>query len=304
MAQKKKKEVSGRSFGLKLKDETKQGIYAVVFFLLAIFTILAPFGIAGIAGDSVYKAFFSLFGYGYYLLPIGLGIVGATFIEITESDFFRNRIIGLVLFLVSGLGIFELSIKDAGGVVGRLVAYPFFRLFGIYVGILFLGGIFLTSIFILFDKKPNLKAFFERIRAFFSRKEVGEDYYEEELPPEEVLPPEEAEGEKTEEKDPTITNGVDDETAYINESRERKYSHVYVPPPLSLLSRDKGKPDVGDIKANSNIIKRTLQNFGIEVEMDEITIGPTVTRYALKPAEGVKLSRIVGLQNDLALALA
>ena len=53
-----------------------------------------------------------------------------------------------------------------------------------------------------------------------------------------------------------------------------------------------------------NIIKRTLQHFGIEVEMDEITIGPTVTRYALKPAEGVKLSRIVGLQNDIALALA
>ena len=38
--------------------------------------------------------------------------------------------------------------------------------------------------------------------------------------------------------------------------------------------------------------------------MDEITVGPTVTRYALKPAEGMKLSRIVGLQNDLALALA
>ena len=38
--------------------------------------------------------------------------------------------------------------------------------------------------------------------------------------------------------------------------------------------------------------------------MDEITIGPTVTRYALKPAEGVKLSRIIGLTNDLALALA
>jgi len=45
-------------------------------------------------------------------------------------------------------------------------------------------------------------------------------------------------------------------------------------------------------------------NFGISVEMDEVTIGPTVTRYALKPAQGVKLSRIVGLQNDLALALA
>src|SRR3989304_3498833 len=78
----------------------------------------------------------------------------------------------------------------------------------------------------------------------------------------------------------------------------------YLPPTLSLLEEDRGKPNVGDIKSNSNIIKRTLANFGIEVEMDEITIGPTVTRYALKPAEGVKLSRIIALQNDLALALA
>jgi S-DNA-T family DNA segregation ATPase FtsK/SpoIIIE len=78
----------------------------------------------------------------------------------------------------------------------------------------------------------------------------------------------------------------------------------FTPPPLSLLEKDRGKPETGDIKANANIIKRTLQNFGITVEMDEISIGPSVTRYALKPAEGVKLSRIVGLNNDLALALA
>jgi S-DNA-T family DNA segregation ATPase FtsK/SpoIIIE len=47
-----------------------------------------------------------------------------------------------------------------------------------------------------------------------------------------------------------------------------------------------------------------LQNFGIEVEMDEVSIGPTVTRYAMKPAEGIKLSRIVALKQDLALSLA
>jgi DNA segregation ATPase FtsK/SpoIIIE, S-DNA-T family len=53
-----------------------------------------------------------------------------------------------------------------------------------------------------------------------------------------------------------------------------------------------------------NIIKRTLQNFGIQVEMDEASIGPTVTRYAMKPAEGVRLSKIVALQSNLELALA
>ena len=53
-----------------------------------------------------------------------------------------------------------------------------------------------------------------------------------------------------------------------------------------------------------DIIKRTLANFNIDVEMDEVSIGPSVTRYALKPAEGVKLSRIVALQNNLELNLA
>ncbi len=53
-----------------------------------------------------------------------------------------------------------------------------------------------------------------------------------------------------------------------------------------------------------NIIKRTLQNFGIQVEMDEANIGPTVTRYSMKPAEGVRLAKIVALQSNLELALA
>lgn len=87
-------------------------------------------------------------------------------------------------------------------------------------------------------------------------------------------------------------------------NNERSLPSTYTPPPISLLAETKGTPRVGDIKANANLIKRTLHNFGIDVEMDEVSVGPTVTRYALKPAEGVKLSRIVGLQNDLALALA
>jgi len=53
-----------------------------------------------------------------------------------------------------------------------------------------------------------------------------------------------------------------------------------------------------------NIIKRTLENFGIQVEMGEVNVGPSITRYTLRPAQGTKLSKIVALQNELALALA
>ena len=125
---------------------------------------------------------------------------------------------------------------------------------------------------------------------------------------EKSMPKEEEKEESTSEK---IKNALgvgkkkeEEEEEEIPIKKRKSGLGSYIPPPLSLLEEDRGKPNTGDIKANANIIKRTLANFGIEVEMDEITVGPTVTRYALKPAEGVKLSRIVGLQNDFALSLA
>ena len=78
----------------------------------------------------------------------------------------------------------------------------------------------------------------------------------------------------------------------------------YNPPPLDLLRSSVEKPNAGDLRANANIIKRTLESFGIPVEMGEINIGPKITRYTLRPAEGVKLSRIIALNQDLAMALA
>ena len=75
-------------------------------------------------------------------------------------------------------------------------------------------------------------------------------------------------------------------------------------PPLSLLESKRDKPTSGDINANKNIIQETLAEFGIEVDMGEVRVGPTVTQYTLKPRSGIKLSRITALSNDLSLALA
>jgi len=78
----------------------------------------------------------------------------------------------------------------------------------------------------------------------------------------------------------------------------------YALPPIDLLSKTETVPTSGNIKENSSIIKKTLENFGILVEMSEVNVGPTVTQYAFKPAEGVKLSKITTLSNNLALGLA
>ena len=75
-------------------------------------------------------------------------------------------------------------------------------------------------------------------------------------------------------------------------------------PPVDLLVTRKGKPTSGDLKTNAKIIKDTLAEFNINVDMGEARVGPTVTQYTLKPRKGVKLSKITSLSKDLALALA
>src|SRR3989344_927684 len=65
----------------------------------------------------------------------------------------------------------------------------------------------------------------------------------------------------------------------------KNFSGPYLPPPLTLLKKDAGKAVAGDVKANSLTIKRTLKEFGINVEMDAVESGPAITRYSLKPAQ-------------------
>lgn len=98
-------------------------------------------------------------------------------------------------------------------------------------------------------------------------------------------------------------NGKEVVPIVVNASQPTKKGK-YSLPPLDLLSKNETPPTSGNIKENSLIIKKTLENFGIPVEMAEVNVGPAVTQYAFKPAEGVKLSKITTLSNNLALALA
>ena len=295
----------------KLKPETKHGIWSVVFFVLALFFILAAFGTAGVAGRFFYNIFRYLLGVGYSLVPTLFILLGYSFVKSEKPEVGTSRAISSILFLVSSLGLFDIaSMKNAGGIIGKFVAKPLVSLFDVYASIIFLGALLIISLLVMFDTKPMLIPLFKNFINFFSKK-LGKNNGENETEEQETV--EENEEEKTQEiKEKIITEPKKKEEKRIEKKEEEMtlspankfISQAYTPPPLSLLEEDKGKPNTGDIKANANIIKRTLQNFGIEVEMDEITVGPTVTRYALKPAEGMKLSRIVGLQSDLALALA
>ena len=300
----------------RLKTETKHTIWAVVFFVFALFLFLALFGIAGAGGQASYDFLNYLFGYGYVLIPILFLLLGWSFVKVERPNIGWMRTVSSVTFLLSGLGIINIpSTNNAGGLFGSMVSTPLVSLFDVYASIIFLGAILIISILVMFDTRPELMPLVRNIWGMITKKKIkteieinGVEADENEFSPPAKGETLEAEGVSKTKNDPSFIlplAGEEEQSELpIKKRKSSGLISTYVPPPLELLEEDKGKPNTGDIKGNANIIKRTLMNFGIEVEMDEITVGPTVTRYALKPAEGVKLSRIVGLQNDLALALA
>ncbi len=308
---------------VKLQPETVDAIWAILFVVLAVFLLLAAFDGAGMLGSQLYGLMSYLFGVGYFLMPILLVMLGISFVKSVTHTFALPKVIGAFIFFVSGLSMVHLLVPGHGGVVGGFIASPIVRLVDAEATFLFLFAFLVISFIVMFDTPLHFKF----IRNWLdSRKAKDQEDLQLASPKisgnsEEIVLTrkqlQDINTDKEKEDEPTPTREVSKpkEPVIAEETNTptggefsifgaKKSNSNWTPPPLSILAGDKGKPGVGDVKANANLIKRTLMNFGIPVEMDEITIGPTVTRYALKPAEGVKLSRIEGLQQNLALALA
>ncbi len=316
-----------------LQESTLHSVWGILLLVGSLFFLLASFKIGGIVGENIYSGLTTLLGFGYYLLPLLLFILSLSFFSDHDRKFPFSKTIGSVIFFFSGLGLFDLIVPETGGVVGRLVAAPFLKFFDVTTGLIFLIALLIIAVLVIFDSALRKEHFMPWRRFKKDSIEDGEDIEDELVKGkiDEAAAAAEiarmkaaaklAEGETGEEEHLGVLASIrkkmgvqtekpaEPETTTPSDMIQVSRKSIllgknYIQPPLSLLEIDKGKPQVGDIKANANIIKRTLQNFGIDVEMDEISIGPSVTRYALKPAEGVKLSRILGLQNNLALALA
>lgn len=304
MAKKRKNNSNRPSLFEITSKETGNAILGVLSAVLAIIFLLAAFGIGGSAGKLIYKFFAYLFGIGYYLIPIVFVVLTISLLRSEERDFAKRQILGALLLFVSTLGFIDLLFRSEGGVVGHFISSPLISIFDTVVSGILLAALAIISILVIFDTSIRLDLL-DLIARIFRKKKLGDELEESEIDAvEEAVGKYDEENEEEEPAPAKSRNKKADDDELFTPMLIRRSGKEWVPPPLSLLGRDRGKPGVGDIKANANLIKRTLQNFGIVVEMDEISIGPTVTRYALKPAEGVKLSKILGLQNNLELALA
>jgi len=281
---------------------------AVVLLAAGCLLGLSMFGAAGPVGTAAFTASYAIIGIGSFFLPFALIAVGlyAGFSRPVLAPLTASGFLIILVAILAFAGIFP----DAqfGGLAGTWIGNALAGFFGFWGTLVLLMAAIAIGIVILIDLEWLGAILTERTAAYWERRNATDDDAENTGEFDDVVGVPEADpyGDPDDQlvpHEPVVTvfnrtEGVVAKTGIANFDAE------YNPPPLSILAVDRGRPGVGDIKANANIIKRTFQNFGIPLEMDEVSVGPTVTRYAVKPAEGVRLSKIVSLANNLELALA
>lgn len=224
---------------------------------------------------------------------------------------------------------------NGGGYIGWGLSRLFSYVFGFWGGVLVLVALLLIGLVLVFNTslariigRESLLAkifrpFFGFFRSLVSDREYneyneenGEDQAEndvldawrkKEVPArlEEIEEEDEDDGE--DEKSAGISAGAaifKKDSPKIQEKIVWPRRSLKIDLPIELLNNKFSKAIGGDTEANAKRIQQTLEKFGIPVEMGATKVGPTVTQYTFRPAEGVKLSRITTLSNDLSLALA
>jgi S-DNA-T family DNA segregation ATPase FtsK/SpoIIIE len=284
-----------------LHPDTRKWLFVVGFLALALILLLAGFHQAGPAGESFYKITKTLFGWGYYLLPIVSVLLGLSFLSPDQKKFFGLPAVGGGVFILSGLGLMQIISAESGGIIGKLIGsleIPF----GTAAAVIILLAALAGSVLIILNRPLHI---FNWKKNKSDEEEEDEEELNIQLPMELPKEDKKKKPEPEEEKEEKELNVKDmDLSLPAGGALLSRPIKNYIAPPLDLLVSTVEKPTIGDLRGNANIIKRTLESFGIAVEMGEINVGPTVTRYTLKPAEGMKLSRITSLGQDLALALA
>jgi len=284
-----------------LGQETRNSIWGIVSFSLALLSFLSFVGRAGKAGELFNLTSRSLFGWGFFIIPIAFVFLGISFVKSLSRRIYSSAMFGTALFVVTFLGLFYIfgggdthARVIQGGYLGVILGYPLLASVGFTASTIVL--LTLSLIAVLISLNISISGLFAKAPEKDDSTEVvvkkGNDFADQRKP--EFKPT------ATPLAHPAKAEQMSDKEFVIKNLKLGKWTL----PPLDLLNEDQEEAVTGDINASATIIKRTLSNFGIDVEMGEVSIGPTVTQFTLRPAVGVKLSRIGALNPDLSLALA
>lgn len=331
-----------------MSPATRRQVSGVFQFMIGMLILLALREQAGTAGNAVRTVLTFFFGKWSIIFPAAL-VVSALLHFFTSEDHFKTkRSVGLVLCLVSFLGLMHIGApiqdiatkkEELGGAIGFLASVPFLLFFSRPVGYTVLGALFFIGVAVAFE--PNFGAIWQFIRERMAKSEpvklrapraprvetrAEDDEEEEDREKGDILEEEHAETElnivrpafaqATAGKkgkgalarkiaDAQSAKNVKAKIKDILQMKDTRFEE-WTFPGLELLEDTRSELTIDDeeLKMQAKKIEEKLEEFEITVTMRDAHPGPTVTQFTLQPAEGIKLSKIESLKDDLALALA
>jgi len=304
-----------------------QQVVSLILGLGGVLLLLAIFNLAGPAPLALFEFTRNLLGYTAFIVPVVLLTLMVQKFLSEENKLSGSVYGGSILFLASLSAFIHLFVDPlesafvvqegkGGGMIGSgLDSFLSGFLSPIAAGVILFALMLLSLLFVL---KIPIKDVFA---AFFS-------IFKQEPAKDEMRPREAAAVEKhsrsvddiklntgvaiendsrDEQKTPRLSSMRNSVAQDKAEERKDALTMASDPnwnlPSIDLLSNKQSKADPGDIKHNAQVIKDTMQDFKIDVEMEEANVGPKVTQYTLKPPSGVRLSKITALDGNLALSL-
>jgi S-DNA-T family DNA segregation ATPase FtsK/SpoIIIE len=219
--------------------------------------------------------------------------------------FFFLSILGLIQLFVSHTDSHALAHKFGGAIGFALGYFPRELLGDVATGVLFVGmgwicavmsfGIRISQFFV---KKETIREKKDFPKNLSGKEEKQQKHFQNEL---EII-----DSVRSGKKQASINLAEKEKPDELTAAKNRALTGQWEPPSLELLKDDAATiiVDENDLRKKADLIREKFDQFGIDVSMKSVHVGPTVTQFTLEPAAGVKLTKITALKNDIALALA
>ncbi len=286
--------------------------FSLVLILLAVLMFIGSLGTGGPLAVKLHEwARFATGGLAFFL-PIVLIFVSVIRLRSETTRLPRSIMVGLFIFIAAVSGFLHLFVDradslafanngDGGGFIGHLASSALLTVLNTFTaGLLLVVAIVISLHYVMSLPLTTMLRMLGIMRK--DKKEGEEDEDNEESKTEFTL----NEGVPVQRRGlRSLRNtaeglGENDNQDALTAASDPDWKF----PGLELLNKKQDTADAGDIEGNAKIIKTTLEDFGINVDMQGANVGPRVTQYTMAPPNGVRLSKITALDNNLALNLA
>jgi S-DNA-T family DNA segregation ATPase FtsK/SpoIIIE len=279
---------------INLSPETSRHLTGWFILIITTVFLISLIADGGIITLKIKNWLDFLFGWNSYLLIILLFSFGYSYLaQSTTGQLIKRGLAFLIIILI--FSFFTHFLFREGGWLGEVII-NLSRYIGIY-GLFFISFIFIIfASWLIWERK-----FFEFLKFIFIQGKQQFGQLEKSFKLQTI---------KQEEPIKTVKKEIGNNNKTINFKEKIKLKtkkaipkSIWRLPSVDLLVQAKEEVLAPDIKITSQIIEKTLENFGLKAEIVDVEIGPAITRFALKPGEGVKISKILSYQSDLGLAL-